>query len=173
MFLITGCGRSATSYTAAVLRAAGLDVGHEGPGADGAVSSLWAVRDSTYPAWHAQGRPQFGTVLHQVRHPLPTIGSLTTALDSSLRWDARHIELDLRQGRVLVAAQYWLNWNLLCEARAQHRFRIEAVTPLFRLIAPGVPVGLNSREHRSVRWRDLGRYETEVREMARRYGYED
>jgi hypothetical protein len=173
MFLITGCGRSGTSYTAAALRACGLDVGHEEPGVGGVVSSVWVVEDTYYPSFHAQHRPQFDLVLHQVRHPLPTIGSLTTAQDSSLRWNARHIELDLHQEKVLVAAQYWLNWNLLCESRAQYRYRIEAVTPGFRLVAPEVSVRLNSRKHRQVKWSDLGKYETSIREMSRRYGYED
>ena len=108
MFLITGCGRSGTMYMAKMLQSAGLDVGHEALGQDGVVSSIWAVADDWYPSYHQQRkRPAFDVVLHQVREPLATIGSLTTAQPGSWRWNARHIPIRLGEDSVLQMAAKW------------------------------------------------------------------
>jgi hypothetical protein len=142
-----------------------MNVGHECLGEDGVVSSIWAVEDSFYPVWHAQRRPQFDYILHQVRNPIPTIGSLTTANWSSWEWNARHIELDLNQPINLIAAQYWLNWNKLCESISEMTYRIEDINC-------SVNRRLNHREHIQLCWSDLGKYENDIKELARGYGYE-
>ena len=184
MFLITGCGRSGTLYTATLLQQAGLDVGHECTGVDGAVSSLWAVRDSHYPLYHAQSCPDFDVALHQVREPLVTIASLTTAQAASWRWVARHIDIDPRWSVLRIAAEYWLAWNALCEARAVLTYRIEAIDAEWGRICAlvgkdarrprGLPTNINSRAHRCVTWteiRDATPKAADIREMAARYGY--
>jgi hypothetical protein len=168
MFLITGCGRSGTKYMALCLRAMGFDVGHEAPRDDGVVSSVWAVEDAFYPPFHSQSRPAFDLVLHQVRHPLNCIASLTTARKDSWEWNARHIDLDLSESVVEVAASYWIQWNLLCEELASFTYQIETVGARGW---PTVSKTTNSRKHRRIDWTDLGLYEVEVRWLARRYGY--
>ena len=184
VFLITGCGRSGTSYTAKVLRAAGMDVGHERKGIHGTVSSLWAVESERYPYFHAQKRPEFDVVLHQVREPLATIGSLTTALKSSWRWNAQHIELDMDWSALRIAAEYWLQWNALCEDQAVMTYRVECIRTAWPDIGwtcgvlaqfpAGVPENVNRRTHRAVTWKEI--YEetphaASIQKMALRYGY--
>lgn len=185
MLLITGCGRSGTKYTSAVLRQLGLDVRHEGAGKDGSVSSLWVVRDEYYPAFHEQDRPEFDEVLHQVRHPLNCIASLTTALMTSWHWNARHIDLDLTQPVLSIASSYWIQWNQLCERTAWVTYKVEDVPSRrwLNLLPKGrgwaataesyidVPKTLNSRPHAELDWKDLGEYEGRIRQMAERYGY--
>lgn len=78
MFLITGCGRSGTTYITQVLQRCGLDVGHERMGRDGIVSGFYAFDAPKYPGKHPTPRPQFDVVLHQVRAPLAAIASLQT-----------------------------------------------------------------------------------------------
>lgn len=184
MFLVTGCGRSGTLYTATLLQAAGLDVGHEVCGDDGAVSSLWAVADTHYPVYHAQRRPAFDLVLHQVREPLNTIASLTTARYDSWLWAARHVALDLRWPVLRIAAEYWLAWNRLCEAQAALTYRIEAISEAWWRICEligadvprpaGIPTNIHSRAHGRVTWHDIEAttpQAADIREMATRYGY--
>lgn len=186
MFLITGCGRSGTKYMARVLRAAGLDVGHETLGADGVVSSIWAVEDEYYPAYHHQGpRPEFDVVLHQVREPLATIGSLTTALPGSWKWNARHVPIVVEEHSVLdMAIMYWYWWNHLCQMVSDYRYRIENLEQewytLQQLIGftgeldRSIPKTVNSRRHRIVTWDDVKRAQPHlpVKNLAARYGYE-
>ncbi len=165
MFLITGCGRSGTKYAAQVLRLAGLDVLHEAAGKDGAVSSLWLADDPQgYPAYHAQERPAFDVLLLQTRHPLSAIASLTTALQGSWAWNARHIPLELpdpldEQARLRTAASYWVQWNQLGLERCVYAYPVEDLehhwAVLLSLIGhPGlpytgnlVPKNTNTRRH--------------------------
>ena len=89
-----------------------MDVGHERMGSDGAVSSIWAVDADVYPASHEQGmRPKFGMVLHQVRHPLDTIASLTTAQDESWDFVCRHIPVGRKAPLLQRCCEYWYHWN--------------------------------------------------------------
>jgi hypothetical protein len=183
-FLITGCGRSGTKYTAKVLQKAGLDVQHEKPGRDGTVSSVWAVEDTWYPGYHAQKRPEFDLILHQVREPLATIGSLTTALQGSWNWNARHIPIDPKAPSLIKAARYWYYWNLKIEEIAQHRYRVEDMKDEWEFLCmllgcncrlPNVSKKTNSREHIRVNWLRLSQavpdIYTELRTMSERYGY--
>jgi hypothetical protein len=185
MFLITGCGRSGTKYMATVLRKAGLNVRHERPGKDGTVSAIWIVEDERYPVYHHQGpRPEFDLVLHQVRDPLKTIASLTTTRPGSWRWLARHVPIDLSDGILKIAAEFWYFWNLKCEARASYRYRIEDLPEewetLRQLIGiPGeldktVSTTVNARSHKKVKWPEIYQATSlcgSIREMGGRYGY--
>ena len=185
MFLITGCGRSGTMYMAKVLQSAGLDVGHETLGTDGVVSSIWAVADDWYPSYHQQRkRPAFDVVLHQVREPLATIGSLTTAQPGSWRWNARHVPIRVGEDSVLqMAAKYWYWWNLIAGAGAQYRYRIEDLAQEWQPIQQvlGFQGALdrslsrrtNSRPHKRVTWDEVERAvpDLPIRELAEDYGY--
>ena len=185
MFLITGCGRSGTLYAATVLRAAGLDVGHEAAGKDGAVSSHWAVDDVLYPTYHQQGpRPQFDVILHQVREPLATIASLTTSRADSWLWNVRHVSIELLWSTLRIAADYWLQWNRIAEEQAILTYRVENMAGAWPRICEalsldaqfpeGISTSINSRQHQQVSWQNIHeitpRY-GEIVQMARRYGY--
>lgn len=182
MFLITGCGRSGTLYMAKALRAAGLDVGHEEAGEDGAVSSAWCVDSRHYPYYHEQGpRPEFDIVLHQVRHPLPTIASLTTSQSAS--WAFTEQFVPIPEGDVVAkAAYFWYHWNTLAERQAEFTYRIEnlenrwdEIMSVLRHNAPysscaQLLKNVNSRVHGAVNWTDIP-LARQIRGMARRYGY--
>lgn len=182
MFLITGCGRSGTLYMAKALRLAGFAVGHEELGPAGAVSSQWAVDTEHYPYYHQQGpRPVFDIVLHQVREPLATIGSLTTSLPQSWRFVGEFVPVT--GDVVLDAAAYWYHWNLLAESQAVFTYRIEALERAWPRImavlggdAPyevvrGLPKNVNARDHVAVQWKGLGAYRDKIEGLSRRYGY--
>lgn len=181
--LITGCGRSGTRYTAKVLNKLDIAVGHEKDGPDGRVS------------WIPVGVPVFDFsayehVFHQVRHPLETIASFTTAGADS--WNLIHdcTGLDLALPVVLRSAMYWVSWNLLVEQIAEWRYRIEdfpSILPglLERLDGPLPPPALswqdvstdnNWREHGDVFWDDIEKLSPvvlrNVKRLARRYGYD-
>ena len=72
--LITGCGRSGTSYMSSLMRKTGLDMPHEVMGRDGMVG--WQ---------QARDTSGFDIVLHQVRHPLRAISSAQTIRIGSWR----------------------------------------------------------------------------------------
>lgn len=76
-FLITGCGRSGTKYTARLLSAAGVPCGHEvACGPTGFVGFGDATGESS---WFAGGYldqlPDDVVIVHQVRHPEATVRS--------------------------------------------------------------------------------------------------
>ncbi len=82
-FVITGTGRSGTGYCAAVLRAVGVDCGHErifrpGNGSVGCMSALRTEGDASWlaveylPALKHEGV----TIIHVVRNPLDVVSSL-------------------------------------------------------------------------------------------------
>ena len=87
--LITGCGRSGTTYVSKLLCEAGLDLLHHDVGPDGSVDWCLAVTSDVPLPWGKKGRSSgdyvFDRVLHQVRAPLAVISSSMTIKDRS--WD--------------------------------------------------------------------------------------
>lgn len=178
--LVTGCGRSGTAYMARVLQAHGLDIGHEQAGADGTVD------------WHAAAKLDEFTgciVVHQVRHPLHVIASITTASPRSWRFIARHIRLTRNATRLQHAAEYWLYWNQLVEQRCTLCYQVEKLASwLDELLMPfgrtvnhellaQISTSLNTRRDRytPVTWDDVAMCDkalcTRVYDKARQYGY--
>lgn len=174
-------------YTSKALQAAGLDVGHERLGRDGIVSSMWALDVDEYPAYHEQGpQPEFDVILHQVRHPLDAIGSLTTALPESWAWNARYMPI-ANKPVLEKAALYWYLTNLIAEKRASWTYRIESLPDIWREftrrlkikagigVLAGIPKNINSREHDTVTWKQIRGVTVhwdQIRKLARSYGYE-
>jgi hypothetical protein len=108
-FVVTGCGRSGTRYTANLLTAAGFPCGHEqlfSPWTrDHAALVLPAGQgDSSWLAVpHLARLPNGAVVIHQVRHPLRTISSHLGIryFETRFRWQrsaawAKRWALDLR-----------------------------------------------------------------------------
>lgn len=188
-FLITGCGRSGTKYMATVLRSVGLDVGHEQMGRDGAVSGIWAVDSDSYPKFHQQGpRPHFDLILHQVRHPLHTIGSVTTGSQAAWEFNSRFVPINLEESVLIRSAKYWFYWNRMVEAQAVFTYRIEnlrEVWPhLMELLGHAADYeqithfsqAMNSRKHREVTWEAMEKevpvwLVRAIKVLGRFYGY--
>ncbi len=194
MLLITGCGRSGTHYTSAVLKQIGLDVPHERVGADGAAS--WKHIVSGTFVYIGKNREEkidssrFTRTLHQVRHPLKVIASMQTFSDSTWQYMEKYIELDLKGNPIKSAMQAWISWNELVELKATWRYKIEDLQSCFEKFCenaglpvqpmPQVPHGAkDSRTDRfdAVYWEDLVALDAgladRVRQKALRYGYED
>ncbi len=135
--LITGCGRSGTGFSAAVLSAGGT-VGHEGvfgPTSDG----TWPedhplhVEVSWLAAPHARKFRDSTYIVHQVRDPLLVIRSFLGfgffERDPShrfLSYVLRHAPECARWDDPLdQAIQYWLSWNQMAAEAAHERLRLE------------------------------------------------
>jgi hypothetical protein len=77
LVLITGCGRSGTTFMSSFLCASGLKIPHERPGRDGCVA--WPMCVDSYRPWgNRSSRAKFQHVFHQVRNPLDVISSWFT-----------------------------------------------------------------------------------------------
>lgn len=142
-YLITGCGQSGTTYTAALLTAAGLDCGHEaifnrwtpGYGTCPDFTAAGPAGDSSFAAVPFLGRvPDDVTVVHLVRPPLDVIRSVVGRgqMDAPRHWPwVRYVDHYTGILRVPVgarrAAVYWLGWNELAEARADVRWSLGGI----------------------------------------------
>lgn len=146
-FVITGCARSGTKYTAHLLTRAGIATGHEDVfnrwGEAGALQAGWRDDsfdgDSSYiAAPHAAELREAGlTVIHLVRPPLAVVASITTMgwlgnLDAPyVAYVAAHLpELAEIPPGPRRAAAYWLGWNALVEDHSHLTWRTGHVDEL-------------------------------------------
>jgi len=131
LVLITGCGRSGTTFISRALTGAGLDVRHEYLGKDGSASWYMNVENANAPyGCSSTVGLRFTHIFHQVRHPLKTIASINySSHASSFAYVAAYVpEIDLiHDSRLVQTAKYWYYWNLLAEAKAEWRYRIEDI----------------------------------------------
>lgn len=169
--LVTAVPRSGTKYTAKVLNAVGLRVGHEYVDEDGTVSYLFA---SNAPGHAISISPNerrvhvrcgrrrdyaFEHVWHQVRHPLAVLSSLRYV---NVRWQDMldGVGVDVRGlGRTHRALLMWCEWNLLIEEQAPSlRYRIEEIDTVWpamlsALGLPSVPLpNVPKDTHTELRW---------------------
>lgn len=144
-FVVTGCARSGTGYVAMLLRAAGIDCGHEGAFGPNQVlrdeDPTWFDLEGD-SSWLAGPRlPLEDTIVgHQVRHPLAVIRSLVGMrlfADPIVHPEhAPYLEVVRRVAPAIfdesteadAAALYWALWNLHCSQHAALTWRVEALT---------------------------------------------
>lgn len=148
-FVITGCGRSGTTYTAELLTRLGCGCGHE-QYFDGRhptrIRELavrlglrplqWHIPPHGEAAWEAAPLlpllPEGTPVFHQLRHPLEFIRSRQKKGWVHGRFRHRHLPQIRRYQRtefgalplveqVEVLARFWVGWNRLVEERAGAR----------------------------------------------------
>lgn len=178
MIIITGCGRSGTKYISKLCQSNGIDIGHEDYGTDGIVS--WYLAPSLTP-------PSGVSILHQVRHPLKVISSMTTALDKSWNYISNFVHFGLDDSLLLKCMKYWHDWNMYVEDKANYRYRIEDIGVEFpklleisgfkapKKINYKIPKNINTRKHVDYTKEDL-EYEDKnlyslIKDTAKRYGY--
>ena len=141
------------------------------------------------PRWREQW-PETALVLHQIRAPLPTIGSLTMHTDH-LYQTVETVVGALPANKVQRAAEYWVRYNRICGGLAERSYRVEDLAGDRQFLASLLhdmgrpettepawwpPTDTNKRPHKTVMWQDLAPWpETaeRVRELARQYGYDD
>ena len=194
MYLISGCPRSGTHFTAALFQTIGQRVEHEARAEDGCVS--WkhvATGTFIYPKRNRIteiSNEGFDVVLHQVRNPLKVISSMQTLRQCSWDFMAEHAPgIDPKAPVIIKGMQSWLSWNDLIAQQASWRYRVEdtqAVFPeiLSRLGLPEVPfpeIPHEARESRvkrykPLKWKKFLKADAElaekVRELANNYGYD-
>lgn len=147
-FVVTGCARSGTKYTAHLLTRSGIATGHEDvfnrwgengslpdstPGAptDGWRDDSFDGDSSYVAAPHADKLAAAGlTVVHLVRPPLAVIASIATMgwlgnLESPyVAYVAGHLpEIAQQPPGPRRAAAYWLGWNAMVEDHARLLWR--------------------------------------------------
>jgi hypothetical protein len=190
MIAITGCARSGTAYTAAVLQHLGYDVRHEEMGEDGTVSWPLAAKTRRAP-WGPSPEKTLAkakAVFHQVRAPLGAIRSIHTIAERSWAYVYETTPCRPTDSPLLRSAMYWRHWNLMSEKVAQSTFRLEAMKDALPAICwamkrPPRTFDVDSVPRANARagvvpeitWDDLRRESAtlcdEIREQARRYGY--
>jgi len=192
-FVVTGTGHHGSGYVAEVLWRAGVRCGHEQwfgvPGGE-------RVEDlDGESSWLALGQLDSyeGPVAHQVRHPLPCIGSLARYLshaadDAYLA--ARRQWFHPTGDPVADAATCWVEMNHAAAKRSVLTWRVEDLTAEHVvLLARFANVSLswqaaadalaatscdvNSHGRMSITWADLAAVgvDEEVAVMARAFGY--
>ncbi|WP_043319374.1 sulfotransferase family protein [Microbulbifer sp. HZ11] len=146
-FVITGCGRSGTTYIARLLSELGCPCNHEvfftgsrpGRGTElmarlGARELRWSSPTIGEAAWEAAPwlplMPDDTHVLHQLRHPLEFIRSRQKKGWVHGRFRSRHLPHFPRMNKARFAAlplpeqadwlaRFWIDWNALVEERAR------------------------------------------------------
>ncbi|WP_017972520.1 hypothetical protein [Actinopolyspora halophila] len=195
-FVVTGCARSATMYTAHMLTAAGLDCGHERVPAYRRdtfdLSSSRGVGESSCLA--APFLPLDIPTVHLVRPPLDVIGSLVgrRMLDGGHESFAAFVhahapEVFEHPPGVERAAAYWLAWNRMVEPHAHlrwcsttldtrdvatlaHRAGIEVDTTAVEQALAATSRRINARETTRIAPEDLGELAPEVDALREHYG---
>lgn len=174
-------GRSGTVYTAEVLRAVGLDIGHELNGVDGAVGGVF---------WKGQRRilSRYDRILHQVRNPLDTISSLTTANWRTFEKYLVNLKFPACKMPANICEMSMLSWVLYttwADSRAEWTFQVERLPEVFEKLCdcfgierqplPDLPQDLNSRPHETYTLADLEKVNTALAQVVHYkgilYGY--
>ena len=117
-FLVLGTPRSGLAYTTMVLRQLKLSVAHEGIGADGACG--WPFVPCIMPKSNI-------TILHQVRNPLDSIGSMQCISEESWSYIGHYLKMDIMKTSDLIfrGMQCWYHWNKMVEDKAIFTYRVE------------------------------------------------
>jgi len=194
--VIIGCGRSGTNYISEVFKSLNLVIGHEYFGKDG-ISSWRVVPDTDIrfggPSFHNLKKYK-KTVLHQVRHPLKTIGSLLTFSEKSWLFTARFIRFEDSDSLLLKSMKCWYYWNLMAEKKAVFTYRVEAIESVAKDIlrktgyiylfykynvpakVKSISKSVNQRNHKEITIEMLKEENAELAfkivELAEKYGYE-
>jgi hypothetical protein len=155
-FVISGCGKSGTLYTARLLNTLGIRTSFEefftaftlptnvnaftcwlkATSTCGEVSSFAAPFSQTLPtSW----RPAPGAVvhIHQIRNPIKVIRSLMGARTFhprpcrvlNVRFNFRHVpEMSEDDEPIILAMTYWIYWNRLAKSRHPHLYHVESIS---------------------------------------------
>lgn len=189
-FAVVGTGRSGTGYVAELMRANGINCGHEGwfkpegqeTGLDGDASWL-ALPDIEAGAWK-------GPVAHVVRNPVAVVHSLMgikffhpeTADAPYPQYARRHLPAIADLPPLEAAVEWWVQWNERCAQVADVKLRVEDLRKAWALAelgdalgvrldpvkAGGVPTNTNHREREAVPEKRIWEL---LDGRARRFGY--
>lgn len=177
---IIGCDGSATGYTSKVLKAFGVDTGHEVEGENGTIDWTSTMKELD----------DYDCVFHQVRTPLVVVSICQDMKSTS--WDLIKKTGIIEQGDsiLLRSMKYWLYWNKASQKRAIFTYQVEAIEEaLPRLFAhmewgynpynfnkiKGLDMVSNSSTYPKLTWSDLRGEDEELAMgmvlLAKGYGY--
>jgi len=163
--VITGCGRSGTKFISAH-----LDLGHEKLGRNGV--SAWQATVDLNPIYTLKSDD---FILHQVRHPIPTISSCHAfVMEESWNLIEDNIPSVKKSDSLLLKCmKYWYYWNLMAEKRALATYRVEDIQSKQ---SKKTNTRKNWTRYRKVSWADLQAEDPEltrkIKLLATNYGYE-
>jgi hypothetical protein len=194
--LITGHPRSGTKFTAKMLKRMGYPTSYEGHrlGQKTRFVSSWkhampGVFEYRYFR-KMQLDQDFAKIIHQVRHPLKVIASSTTLFDLTIDHIKKYVDIPEetvhKHQPLKLCMRSWIGWNQLIEEKADWRYQLEELRDIFpefcrQIGIPEQPMPnmgkRNTRRHGDFTWDDLYREDEaladQVRQMAKRYGYDD
>lgn len=145
--LVTGNGRSGTTWLAKTFAKAGIDCPHEHVGQHGSVS-WYFVTDSDWHPYHVSHRPvgrvihmgerrsdfDFNYTVHLVRDPLKVIGSMSRVMSMTDHWFAtsngmydQEIYYDRKASRLLKTMHMAYGIWMEAERQSDMRMRLEDV----------------------------------------------
>lgn len=180
-FLITGCGRSGTTYITKVLQNNGVPAFHERCDADCAVS--WKL------LFEKDRKKHYQVVLHQIRNPLDCISSMTTAGANSWKFIQNRIpEISPADPIIVKSAKYWYYWNKRAESISSLSYPIEHLSTYLPAINRLLKIDIkyetltqisnttNTRKHCSITWEYLRKnlpkeLFNNIQAYAKKYGY--
>lgn len=186
--LITGCGRSGTSYISALLIRYGFDVKHEAEGRDGVASWCMAVSNDKAVFGPALNEFKFDLICHQVRNPLKVISSVHTISELSWGYIKEYIPIKKEDSLLIKSAKYWYYWNIKAEEISGFTYRIEDIDLIFPKILgflgaknysldglKNIPRDINKRMHKEIKLEDIEKENSclfkNILDLSNKYGY--
>ncbi len=176
---ISGTPRCGTQYIAQVFQEADIDVQHEAFGEAG-ISAFQIVPHVS--------QIKRGLLIHQLRDPIKTLGSMLTISKS---WHYIHFYTGLHpdhEGLLIAVMKLWLRLNLEIEKHHKFRYKVEDIDKEWPILCdilgipaqplPAVPKNSHTRVDKYVplSWAELEFRDPEltkhIKETALRYGYE-
>ena len=188
--IITGCGRSGTTYISKYFKKIGFDVGHERLGVNGISSWYLSSEQKKVPFGPSLNEVSYlpFPIVHQVREPLQSISSIQSI--GKLSWDfiKKEVPINDSDSGILKSMKYWYFWNIKSENKSIFTYRIESldesIFELCRMAKIDIASSklnmqlnkkINSRKHKHLTWDDLRKESIvltdQIIEMGKNYGY--
>jgi len=168
--MVVGSPRSGTHFITTLLNLFGMRVSHERMGEDGIVNAAWlAMRKPNDALINPMGRQhyEFDRIIHLVRNPLDTIGSLQCEMTPIWwEWQKFHTNVEITDPSDLEkVAAFWVCWTDGCQRLADASIKLEHIRHL------GQPEGVGVAARSEVKIHDLGAMQETVEQRMEFYGY--
>lgn len=191
LIVITGCGRSGTTYSSKVLKQIDIEIGHERLKKDG-ISSwyLASKKNKVVVGPSLNDLKRFDKlIIHQVREPLAAISSMLSSGSPSWKFLSTEIPIDIQQDtKILRSMKYYYYWNNQTEEIADVRIKAEEFSLVIQDVLERNNIKftpsnidltknskINTRKHPKLTWDNLYRENEKLTEKIRilgaKYGY--
>ena len=183
--LILAYPRSGTVYTTKMVKAHGIEFGHED-------QNLRKQADGTISFLELNNTCKFDVILHQLRDPLKTISSSAKVLvPKSCRQLCELLDIDKadqKKSKLYWTMLTWLKFNEYAEKVAEWRYRIEDIDIVYLELCqrlrieprenfPPKNTSVNHRSYPMLTWLDLNEEDfalnQRIKEKTKQYGYDN